>query len=210
MPYKKPSHRNSTINPACLIPAGPGQVYFLDSTIASIGGSRPARLSVLMDAWVPNIPGFSLSEGRSHDDYATLNSLMLDKQALCRQYRISYCAADWAETGLPFIIVGDHPVKIASALDIVVVVRPPQRPYLRSPLEPALSAFARALASATPKTAMRVFIREIIRWNQQILNRCALPSEALVKKIHPSPAAVTEWGMRLDHPCPVADDTPRR
>ncbi len=120
---------------------------------------------------------------------------MLDKQALCRQYRVSYRAEDWAETGLPFIIVGDHPVEFASAIDIVVVVRPPRRPDLNSPLELALRTFARALASATSKTAMQVFMREIIRWNRQTLNHSALPSEALVQKIHPSPAAVAEWGM---------------
>jgi len=209
------------LHPDCLKTFCPAQVHLMSSILVPLGCQNPrkspTRLSVMMDAWVPHIAAFSLTPGRGHDDLATLNSLY-NKEFLCSENGIEYRGEDWAETGLPCIIVGDHVFGVAADLGVGTVVMQPchkVRMKMRA-VERALHLFSKALVGLPFKDAMRVLVLSVIRWNGQALKYRLVPSDARSAHIHPTPVEITKWGYNRvcgqprDLIVAVSDDKPKR
>ena len=199
MPHRKPQNCYSPKNESRLTPTGPGLVYSLESTIVHIVGARrvrPMRVSAFMDNWVPNIPGFSITQDMGFDYSRTFDSLLLNKIELCRKHGVLCREKHWAETGIPLVIESTGPVEIASAIGVNIVRHPDCRPEFKSKLEVALGIFAKALErAANPDTAVKVLLMEIMHWNNQRLEQSAMPSIALEHEIRPSPVTFANWGM---------------
>jgi len=198
MNANKPSRDDQYLNPDCLKTICPGQVYLMKSVVLSIGlpdSKCRMLLSLMMDAWVPHIAGFSLIFGEKHDDYKTLNSLY-NRDFLCSKHGFEYRDVDWAETGLPLIIVGDHVVQVAADFGIeTVIMQPCHKVHMKMRwVERALHLFSKALVSLTPQDAKRVLILEVIRWNGQVLKRRLVPSDARSAEIRPTPSEIANWG----------------